>query len=73
MSGAAAAHVSHAAALSVADGMQAVLYGMAGVMALAAIVARVGLRRGIHAAPDAIQAEGEVLAREDHPQSRPAP
>jgi hypothetical protein len=53
--------------------MQAVLYGMAGVMALAAIVARVGLRRGIHAAPDAIQAEGEVLAREDHPQSRPAP
>jgi EmrB/QacA subfamily drug resistance transporter len=72
-SGAVAAHVFHAAALSVADGMQAVLYAMAGVMALAAIVARVGLRRGIHAAPDAMPAEGEVLAREDHPQSRPAP
>ncbi len=37
--------------------MQAVLYGMAGVMAVAAIVARVGLRRGIHAAPDALEPE----------------
>jgi hypothetical protein len=72
VSGATAAHVFHAAALSVADGMQAVLYGMAGVMAVAAIVARVGLRRGIHAAPDAMQADAEVLAREDQPPSRPA-
>jgi EmrB/QacA subfamily drug resistance transporter len=55
VSGAEAAHVFHAASLSVADGMQAVLYGMAGVMAVAAIVARVGLRRGIHAAPDALE------------------
>jgi EmrB/QacA subfamily drug resistance transporter len=72
VSGPAAAHVFHAAQLSVADGMRAVLFGMAGVMALAAIAARVGLRRGIHAAPDAGQVQGEVLARADEPQSRPA-
>jgi hypothetical protein len=71
--GAAAAHVFHAAALSVEDGLQAVLYGMAGVMALAAMVARVGLQPGIHAAPDAMQANGEVLAREDCAPWRPAP
>jgi hypothetical protein len=72
VSAAAAAHVFHAAQLSVADGMRAVLFGMAGVMAVAAIVAKVGLRRGIHAAPDAMPVQGEVLAREDEPQSRPA-
>ena len=72
VSGPAAAHVFHAAQLSVADGIRAVLFGMAGVMALAAIAARVGLRRGIHAAPDATQVQGEVLARADQPQSRPA-
>jgi EmrB/QacA subfamily drug resistance transporter len=42
----------HAAQLSLAQGMQAVLYAMAGVMAVAAIAATVGLRRGIHAAAD---------------------
>ena len=39
--------------------MQAVLYGMAGVMAVAVIVAAAGLRRGIHAAADA---QGEPSA-----------
>jgi hypothetical protein len=48
----AAAHAYHAAQLSVANGMQAVLYAMGGVMAVAAIVAAAGLRRGIHAAGD---------------------
>jgi EmrB/QacA subfamily drug resistance transporter len=48
-----AAHVFHAAQLSLASGMQAVLFAMAGVMAVAAIVARVGLRPGIHLAADA--------------------
>ncbi|MGH3406105.1 MAG: MFS transporter [Streptosporangiaceae bacterium] len=48
-----ARHAFHAAQLSLAQGMQAVLYGMAGVMAVAAIVAATGLRRGIHAAADA--------------------
>jgi len=48
-----ARHVFHAAQLSLAQGMQAVLYAMAGVMAAAVIVAAAGLRRGIHAAADA--------------------
>jgi MFS family permease len=48
-----ARQVFHTAQLSLADGMRAVLYAMAGVMLVAAIVARVGLRPGIHAAPDA--------------------
>ncbi len=48
----AAAHAYHAAQLSVANGMQAVLYAMGGVMAVAAIVAAAGLRRGIQAAGD---------------------
>jgi EmrB/QacA subfamily drug resistance transporter len=43
-----AGHVFHAAQLSVANGMQAVLYSMAGVMTLAAIVAASGLRSGFH-------------------------
>jgi MFS family permease len=47
-----ARHAFHAAQLSLAQGMQAVLYAMAGVMAVAAISATVGLRRGIHAAAD---------------------
>ncbi len=45
--------IYHAAQLSLADGMQVVLYAMAAVMAVAAIVARVGLRPGIHVAADA--------------------
>jgi hypothetical protein len=48
-----ARHVFHAAQVSLGQGMQAVLYAMAGVMALAAVVAAAGLRRGIHAARDA--------------------
>ena len=48
-----AAPIFHAAQLSLASGMQAVLYAMAAVMAVAAIVARVGLRPGIHIAADA--------------------
>jgi len=47
-----ARQVFHAAQLSLAQGMQAVLYAMAGVMAVAAIAATVGLRRGIHTAAD---------------------
>jgi EmrB/QacA subfamily drug resistance transporter len=57
-----ARHMQHAAQLSIAEGMRAVLYGMAGVMVVAAIVAAVGLRRGIHAAPDA---QAELTAAED--------
>jgi len=45
-----ASHVYHAAQLSLANGMQAVLYAMAGVMGAAA---RFGLRPGIHVAADA--------------------
>jgi hypothetical protein len=52
-----AAQIYHAAQLSLADGMKAVLFAMAGVMAVAAIVAAAGLRRGIHAAADALQPE----------------
>jgi EmrB/QacA subfamily drug resistance transporter len=48
-----ARHVFHAAQVSLSDGVRAVLFAMAGVMALAALVAVVGLRRGIHAASDA--------------------
>lgn len=47
--------------------MQAVLYAMAGVMAVAVIVAAAGLRRGIHAAADARgepSAAGTVAAGE---------
>jgi EmrB/QacA subfamily drug resistance transporter len=47
-----ARNVFHAARLSLADGMRAVLYGMAVAMAIAAVVAAVGLRRGIHTAAD---------------------
>jgi EmrB/QacA subfamily drug resistance transporter len=50
---AAASHIHHAAQVSLASGMQSVLYAMAAVMAVAAIVARTGLRPGIHVAPDA--------------------
>jgi EmrB/QacA subfamily drug resistance transporter len=49
-----ARHVFKAAQLSLADGMQAVLYGMAAVMAVAAVVAAIGLRRGIHTAPQTV-------------------
>ena len=52
--GSLATHVYHAAQLSLADGMQAVLYAMAAVMLIAAIVARIGLRPGIHTAPDTL-------------------
>jgi EmrB/QacA subfamily drug resistance transporter len=47
-----ARNVFHAAQLSLADGMRAVLYGMAVAMAVAAAVALTGLRRGIHAAAE---------------------
>jgi len=57
-----ARHIQHAAQLGIAEGMRAVLYGMAGVMVVAAIVAAVGLRRGIHAAPDA---QAGLTATED--------
>jgi EmrB/QacA subfamily drug resistance transporter len=48
-----ARHVFQSAQLSLGEGMQAVLYAMAGVMLVAAIVAARGLRPGLHAAPDA--------------------
>jgi EmrB/QacA subfamily drug resistance transporter len=55
--------IQHAAQLSLANGMQAVLYAMSAVMAVAAIVARVGLRPGIHIAADAqVEATAEVQA-----------
>ena len=57
MPAALAAKVYHAAQLSLADGMRAVLYGMAVTMGIAGIVAIVGLRRGIHVAADAVAAE----------------
>jgi EmrB/QacA subfamily drug resistance transporter len=46
--------VFHAARLSLADGMRAVLYGMAVAMAIAGIVAVIGLRRGIHTAAESV-------------------
>jgi EmrB/QacA subfamily drug resistance transporter len=52
-----AAKVYRAAQLSLADGMRAVLYGMAVAMGVAGIVAIVGLRRGIHTAADTAAAE----------------
>jgi Na+/melibiose symporter-like transporter len=57
-----ASRVYHAAQLSLADGMRSVLYGMAAAMAIAAIVAAVGLRRGIHAAPDAADEDRPAAA-----------
>jgi EmrB/QacA subfamily drug resistance transporter len=58
--------IFHAAQLSLASGMQAVLYAMAAVMAVAAIVAQVGLRPGIHIAADAHPvATADVQARAD--------
>jgi hypothetical protein len=45
--------------------MRAVLYGMAAVMALAAIAAAIGLRRGIHAAPDSVPVP-QPAARGEH-------
>ncbi len=70
VSAAAAAPVFHAAQLSVADGMQVVLYAMAAVMAVAAIVAVTGLQRGIHAAPDGEQATSRPA--EPLPEGAPA-
>jgi EmrB/QacA subfamily drug resistance transporter len=67
-----AARVHYAAQLSVADGMKAVLFGMAGAMALAAIVAAVGLRRGIHAAPESLTA-GTASAGERGPSGERTP
>ncbi len=67
--GALATHVYHAAQLSIADGMQAVLYAMAAVMVIAAIVARVGLRPGIHVAGDANG--GSAPAEPRRPRARP--
>jgi EmrB/QacA subfamily drug resistance transporter len=52
-----ASRVFQAAQVSLAYGMRAVLFGMAAVMAVAAVVAAVGLRRGIHAAADAVPTE----------------
>ncbi len=45
----------HAARDAVAYGMRAVLFGMAGVMAVAFLVALIGLRRGFHHAGDVDQ------------------
>ncbi|HEY1619284.1 MAG TPA: MFS transporter [Streptosporangiaceae bacterium] len=52
--------VFHVAQVSLAEGMRAVLYAMAGVMLVAAIVAAAGLRRGIHAAADAQAADAQA-------------
>ncbi len=69
-----AAHVYHAAKLSVADGMRGVLLAMAAVMAVSALVALIGLRRGIHTAADR-EAGQAAAAGADQPQAaadRPA-
>jgi len=52
-----AAHIYRVAQLSLADGTQAVFYGMAAIMAVAGLVALIGLRRGIHTASDAVPVE----------------
>ncbi|HEY1915381.1 MAG TPA: MFS transporter [Streptosporangiaceae bacterium] len=52
-----AAHIYRVAQLSLADGTQAVFYGMAAIMAVAGLVALIGLRRGIHTAADVAPAE----------------
>jgi hypothetical protein len=56
-----AGQIFHAAQLSLAEGMRAVLYAMAGVMLVAAIVAAAGLRRGIHAAADTQAADTQAM------------
>jgi hypothetical protein len=57
-----AAHIYRVAQLSLADGTQAVFYGMAAIMAVAGLVALIGLRRGIHTAPDAASAAAPPAA-----------
>ncbi|HEY2576374.1 MAG TPA: hypothetical protein VGI74_08710 [Streptosporangiaceae bacterium] len=57
-----AREVLNAARTSLADGMRAVLYGMAAVMAVAAIVAMIGLRRGIHTATQTVAVESAAEA-----------
>jgi EmrB/QacA subfamily drug resistance transporter len=57
-----ARHVYRAAQLSLADGMRAVLYGMAVAMAIAGVVALAGLRRGIHTAADGKETAGATQA-----------
>jgi EmrB/QacA subfamily drug resistance transporter len=63
--------VFHAAQLSLGQGMKAVLYAMAAVMLVAALVAAAGLRRGIHAAPDT-QTGPTAAADEESAESRAA-
>ena len=65
-----ARQVFHAGQVSLSQGMQAVLYGMAVVMAVAAIVAAAGLRRGIHAAADA--SAGPAVAADEADRAQPA-
>jgi hypothetical protein len=52
--------VFHAAQVSLAEGMRAVLYGMAIAMAIAGVVALFGLRRGIHTAEDRADEAGST-------------
>ncbi|HEU5420027.1 MAG TPA: MFS transporter [Streptosporangiaceae bacterium] len=65
-----ARQIFHTAQLGLAEGTRAVLYAMAGVMAVAAIVAATGLRKGLHAAPDA---QAGPVEQEDTAASAPAP
>jgi EmrB/QacA subfamily drug resistance transporter len=51
------AHIYRVAQLSLANGTQAVFYGMAVIMVVAGVVALIGLRRGIHTATDAAPVE----------------
>jgi EmrB/QacA subfamily drug resistance transporter len=64
-----ARQVYRAAQLSLGAGMRAVLFAMAAVMLVAAIVAAAGLRRGLHAAADADTGTG--MAGE--PAAEPSP
>jgi EmrB/QacA subfamily drug resistance transporter len=59
----AAGHILHTVQVGVAEGTRAVLYAMAVVMVVAAIVAAAGLRRGIHAAPEAQTGPTEAADR----------
>jgi EmrB/QacA subfamily drug resistance transporter len=69
-----ARQVFHAAQVSLGDGMRAVLYAMAAVMLVAAIVAARGLRRGLHSAGDADAGGPEAATgRTDERAAEPSP
>jgi EmrB/QacA subfamily drug resistance transporter len=68
-----ARQVYRAAQLSLGVGMRAVLFAMAAVMLVAAIVAAAGLRRGLHAAADADTGTGTGTGMAGEPAAEPSP